>query len=102
MSDMRSSGVIQHLGRPLAAVIRHSKHTAAGTITSTTRCGRFLWDARDSLTHNELATITKIGTDTLVTSLATEAELRFDRGEWSAFLAGAAAGEFDFTDQLAA
>lgn len=85
-------------------VIRHSKHPAAGTITFPRPAwAAFLRDARDGLTPtNGVATITKIGTDTLVTSLATEVELRFDQGEWSAFLAGAAGGEFDFTGQLAA
>ena len=50
---------------------------------------------------NGVVTITRIGTDTLVTSLTTHVELRFDEGEWSAFLTGAADGEFDFTNQLA-
>lgn len=40
--------------------------------------------------------ITTIGSDTLVGALTTGVELRFDEGEWSAFLAGAADGEFDF------
>lgn len=47
-----------------------------------------------------VATITKIGTDTLVRSLHTAVELRFDADEWSAFIAGATDGEFDFTSQL--
>lgn len=85
-------------------VIRHSKHPTAGTITfSHPAWVAFLRDVRAGRTPaNGVATITKIGTDTLVTSLTTEVELRFDEGEWSAFLAGAADGEFDFADQLAA
>jgi hypothetical protein len=38
------------------------------------------------------------GTITFPTALG---GLRFDEGEWSVFLAGAADGEFDFTPQLA-
>ncbi|GAB3432025.1 DUF397 domain-containing protein [Actinophytocola sediminis] len=85
-------------------VIRHSKHPDAGTITfSHPAWAAFLRDVRDGRTAtNGVVTITRIGTDTLVTSLITEVELRFDDGEWSAFLAGADDGEFDFADQLAA
>lgn len=85
-------------------VIRHSKHPAAGTITFSHQAWvAVLRDVRDSRpSANGVATITKIGTDTLVTSLTTEVELRFDEDEWSAFLAGAADGEFDFANQLAA
>lgn len=85
-------------------VIRHSKHPAAGTITfSHPAWMAFLGDARDGrATTNGVVTIAKIGTDTLVTSLVTDVELRFDEGEWSAFLAGATDGEFDFADPLAA
>ena len=42
-----------------------------------------------------------IGADTLVQSLRTGVELRFDQAEWSAFVAGTADGEFDFTDESA-
>jgi len=87
-----------------AVAIRHSKHPAAGTITFPhPTWAAFLRDVRNGLTStNGVATITKIGTDTLVTSLTTDVELCFDHGEWSAFLAGAADGEFDFADLLAA
>lgn len=84
-------------------VIRHSKHPAAGTITSPYHAWTaFVRDASEDgpTSANGVAAITKIGTDTLVTSLTTNVELRFDEGEWSAFLAGAANGEFDFTTQL--
>lgn len=87
-----------------SVVIRHSKHPTAGTITfSHPAWTAFLRDACDGLTStNEVAAITKIDNYTLVTSLTTEVELRFDQGEWSAFLAGAADGEFDFAGQFAA
>lgn len=85
-------------------VIRHSKHPAAGMITFPYHAwAAFVRDASgDAPTSaNGIAAIAKIGTDTLVRSLTTEVELRFDEGEWTAFLAGAADGEFDFTPQLA-
>jgi hypothetical protein len=83
-----------------SVAIRHSKHPAAGMIAFPHRS----WTAfvrevsEDGLTGaNGVASLTEIGTDTLVTSLTTDVELRFDDGEWSAFLAGVADGEFDFT-----
>ncbi|MBP2330255.1 hypothetical protein JOF56_010640 [Kibdelosporangium banguiense] len=85
-------------------VIRHSKHPAAGTIAFPDHAWTaFVRDAsEDSATSaNGIASITKAGTDTLVRSLTTDVELRFDKGEWSAFLAGAADGEFDFTPRRA-
>lgn len=90
---------------PTAAgvVIRHSKHPTAGTIAFPRRAWTtFMRDAGHGRTGtNGVATITKIGTDTLVTSLTTAVELRFDEGEWSAFLAGVADGEFDLAPELA-
>ncbi|MGH3568499.1 MAG: DUF397 domain-containing protein [Pseudonocardia sp.] len=86
-------------------VIRHSKHPAAGTITFPHHAwAAFVRDApHGGLTStNGVATITKIGTDTLVKSLITAVELRFDEGEWTAFVAGAADDEFDVTGDLAA
>lgn len=86
-------------------VIRHSKHPAAGTITFPYPAwAAFVRDASDDVptSANGFAAITKIGTDTLVKSLTTGVELRFDDGEWSAFLAGVADGEFDFTNEVAA
>lgn len=85
-------------------MIRHSKHPGAGTITFPfVGWTTFVQEARsDEVNTNGVAVITKIGTDTVVKSYRTGIELRFDTGEWSAFLAGAADGEFDFTDgQLA-
>lgn len=84
-------------------IVRHSKRPAAGTITFPDRAwAAFVRDASAGgpTNTNGVATITRIGTDTLVRSLVTEVELRFDEGEWSAFLAGADDGEFDFTGQL--
>ena len=85
-------------------IIRHSKHPTAETITFPFPAWTaFVHDARDGLANtNGVATITKIGTDTLVTSLHTTVALRFNAEEWSAFLAGATDGEFDLTSQLAA
>lgn len=84
--------------------IRHSKNPAAGTITFSPRdWTAFLNEARDGVpSTNRVATITRIGTDTLVRSRHTGVELRFDAGEWSAFIAGAAHGEFDFSIEFAA
>lgn len=83
-------------------LIRHSKRPATGTITFPLPAWTaFVREARTGLTNtNGTATITKIGTDTLVRSLSGAVELRFDAAEWSAFLAGAADGEFDFTSRL--
>ncbi|GAB3483648.1 DUF397 domain-containing protein [Amycolatopsis cihanbeyliensis] len=85
-------------------VIRHSKHPTAGTITFPFGAwATFVHDARKGLAStNGVAAITTIGTDTVVRSLTTTIELYFDAEEWSAFLAGAADGEFDFTRCLAA
>ncbi|MDQ3155078.1 MAG: DUF397 domain-containing protein [Actinomycetota bacterium] len=88
-----------------SVVIRHSKHPAAGTITFPHRAWAvFVRDASEGglTSANGVAIITEIGTDTLVTSLSTDVELRFDDGEWSAFVAGAADSEFDFAGELAA
>jgi hypothetical protein len=85
-------------------VIRHSKYPTAGTITFSYQA----WTAfiRDTsgdgrASKNVVATISKIGSKTLVRSLTTDVELRFDEGEWSAFRAGAADGEFDFIPNVA-
>jgi hypothetical protein len=64
-------------------VIRHSKDPSTDTITFPGYAWRaFIHDARDGVANtNGVATITKIGTDTLVRSLATEVELRCDADE---------------------
>lgn len=86
-----------------SVIMRHSKHPSVGTITfSYPAWATFIREARDGRAPtNGVVSIAKIGTDTLVNSLATEVELRFDQGEWAAFLAGAAEGEFDYTGHLA-
>jgi hypothetical protein len=83
-------------------LVRHSKHPDDGMIAFPYPAWEtFVRDALDaSPGTNGIATITKAGPDTLVTSLHTSIELRFDPGEWTAFLAGAADGEFNFKDQL--
>src|SRR5947209_5002430 len=84
-------------------VMRHSKHPSAGAITFPGPAWRaFVHDVRGGVAStNGVASITKIGTETLVKSLHSTVMLLFDAQEWSAFLAGAAAGECDFTSQLA-
>ncbi|MEV0702243.1 DUF397 domain-containing protein [Saccharopolyspora sp. NPDC050389] len=81
--------------------IRHSKHPTAGTITfSVIEWTTFVRETCSSLSSNNgVAIVTKIGTDTLVKSLRTATELRFNEAEWTAFVAGAGAGEFDFAGQ---
>lgn len=85
-------------------VMRHSKHPEAGTITfSTAAWSVFVREACEELASaSGVVTVTGSGTDTVVRSLHTDVELRFDEGEWSAFVAGAVDGEFDFTTTLAA
>ncbi len=81
-------------------VMRHSKHPTAGTIAFPLPAWTaFVGEALEAgpAGPNEVATITRIGTDTVVRSPVTAVELCFDDGEWAAFVAGAADGEFDFT-----
>lgn len=82
--------------------LQHSKRPTAGTIAFPHHAwATFVRAAAEDLTStNGIATITRIGTDTLVTSLITDVELHFNAGEWSTFVAGAANGEFDFTGEL--
>lgn len=84
-------------------LVRHSKRPDAGTITFPLPAwAAFVRAARDgSASQNGVATIAKVGTATLVRSRDTDVELRFDAGEWSAFAAAAADGEFDFASRLA-
>ncbi|RKT89280.1 protein of unknown function [Saccharopolyspora antimicrobica] len=81
--------------------IRHSKRPTAGTITfPATAWDTFVREASSGLSSdNGVAIVTTIGTDTLVKSLHTALELRFDEAEWTAFVAGARAGEFNFASQ---
>ncbi|MCA1693270.1 MAG: DUF397 domain-containing protein [Actinobacteria bacterium] len=102
MSSRSSNGVEVAPGAD-GVLVRHSKHPSAGTITFPGPAWKaFVQDACDGTANtNGVATITKIGTDTLVKPLHSTVALLFDAQEWSAFLAGAADGEFDFTSQLA-
>jgi hypothetical protein len=83
--------------------MRHSKHPLAGTIVFTfpARAAFLRAALGDTSSPNGTAAITRAGADTLVRSPDTGVELRFDAGEWSAFLAGAADGEFGFKRQPA-
>lgn len=83
-------------------LVRHSKHPHAGMIEFTLPA----WDAfvreavEDQPSANGVVTVTKIGTDTHVRSLHSTVELLFDDGEWTAFVAGAGDGEFDFSGKF--
>lgn len=83
-------------------MIRHSKPPENGAISfSYPAWARFLrqaLDERDSA--NGVATISQVGSDTLVRSVHGDVTLLFDHGEWTAFQRGAMAGEFDFTAVL--
>ena len=58
---------------------------------------RFVREALTELTQpNGVVTIISSDSDTVVSSVSGDVELRFDADEWAAFRAGAAAGEFDF------
>lgn len=85
-------------------VIRHCKHPAAGTITFPYPGVGGVPGRRDRLPHPDQrgAAITKIGTDTLVTSPATEVALRFDESERSAFLAGPLTANSTYNGQFTA
>jgi Domain of unknown function (DUF397) len=85
------------------AIIRHSKHPAAGTISfSRSSWAVFLHDALEggSTSANGVAAIIPAGANTWVRSLSTDVELCFDEGEWTAFLGGASDGEFAFPEEL--
>lgn len=84
---------------PDVVLVRHSKHPDSGQIEFTLPA----WDlfvseaVQDQPSANDVVSVAKSGTDTLVHALRTDVELRFDEAEWSAFLAGARDGEFDFS-----
>lgn len=88
---------------PDRVLVRHSKHPDAGMVEFALPA----WDAfvRESVENqpsaNGIVAVTAVGTETLVRSLHTDVELLFDEGEWSAFVAGARDGEFDFSSGLA-
>ena len=86
-----------------SVLVRHSKHPDDGTIAFPYAAWTaFVRDALDGQPGaNGIVTIAEAGPGTLVKSLHTGVELLFDPGEWTAFLDGAADGEFDFTSQPA-
>ncbi|WP_020666348.1 DUF397 domain-containing protein [Amycolatopsis nigrescens] len=78
--------------------LRHSKHRAAGTITFPALAwSAFLHETSADLpSANGIVAVRKAGKHAVVRSLTGGVELRFDEGEWTAFVAGARRGEFDF------
>jgi hypothetical protein len=77
-------------------LIRHSKYPAAGRIRFTSQSWTaFMWDALGGHNTNPTASISPCGADFVVESLHTSVQLRFDTGEWLAFLAGIRGSEFD-------
>lgn len=81
-------------------IMRDSKHPDNGTIVFPHAAwAAFLREAcGQSVPTNGIATIAKIGEDTLVEAWHPSVRLRFNVDEWDAFLAGAADGEFDFAE----
>ncbi|WP_040830363.1 DUF397 domain-containing protein [Nocardia jiangxiensis] len=77
--------------------VRHSKVPEAGVIEfSPASWMAFIQEASEGTrSRNGSATVTFDGTDTLVEARDTGVRLRFDDGEWAAFLAGIKDGEFD-------
>ena len=86
---------------PNRVLVRHSKHPDAGTIEFTLPAwATFVREAIEGQpSANGVVAVSTIGTDTLVRSLRSDVELLFDEGEWSAFVAGARDGEFDFSTE---
>jgi hypothetical protein len=84
-------------------LVRHSKHPDAGTIEfAGPAWAVFVGEVVEAQpSANGVVDVTASGTDTIVRSLHTDVELCFDEGEWSAFVAGAKDGEFDFSTDLA-
>ncbi|MGO4648814.1 DUF397 domain-containing protein [Nocardia sp. 2YAB30] len=76
--------------------VRHAKHHDHGIIEfSAAQWSTFVREARRGLASaNGAAMVSKDGADTLVASA--HVQLRFNEVEWTAFLAGADDGEFDF------
>ncbi|BCK53962.1 MULTISPECIES: DUF397 domain-containing protein [Nocardia] len=78
--------------------LRHSKHPSHGTITFDLHAWTaFIDESRSgSRSANGIVNVRKDGADTLVQTADGAIRLRFDDGEWTAFVAGARDGEFDF------
>lgn len=79
-------------------LIRHSKRHADGVIGFPMHAWNlFVQEAiGDSANVNGVAEIWRDSTDTVVTDIASGTQLRYDEGEWAAFVKGAAAQEFSF------
>lgn len=85
------------------AVIRHSKHPEAGTISFSRKAwALFVREAAsDEQSNNGAAVVRRIDNGgAVVRSLRDGLELHFDNGEWWAFTWGARAGEFDFHSSI--
>lgn len=84
---------------PDQVLVRHSKRPRAGMIEFTLPAwDTFVSEAVEGrASANGAVTVSKIGSDTLVRSLHSDVELLFDDSEWTAFVAGAGDGEFDFS-----
>lgn len=81
------------------AIIRHSKYPAAGTISFTHDAWRgFVSEAlTGSASNNDAVQVERtVDGGAVVRSPHDGLELHFDGDEWSAFVSGAQAGEFDF------
>lgn len=78
--------------------VRHSKHPDDGTIVFPLEAWMtFISEAREGYpAANGVVAVSQSGTDTLVASLSTDVTLRFDEGEWTAFISGVKDREFDF------
>ncbi|WP_028477389.1 DUF397 domain-containing protein [Nocardia sp. CNY236] len=76
--------------------VRHAKHHDHGVIEFTVdEWSTFIREACEGLAStNGAAQVERDGGDTLVTT--SDIRLRFNEIEWSAFIAGANDGEFDF------
>jgi hypothetical protein len=79
--------------------LRHSKHREAGTILLGAADWTALVDAACERRVGSVGTvgISTDGTDTLITRQSDGFVLRYDQGEWGAFVAGALDGEFSLT-----
>ncbi|WP_378733961.1 DUF397 domain-containing protein [Nocardia brasiliensis] len=82
-----------------AVYLRHSKHPDAGTITfSLSSWTAFLGEVHaGSVSNNGVVKVTGDEGGVLVDAVSSDVSLRFDEGEWNAFIAGNEAGEFDVT-----
>ncbi|MFJ4651073.1 DUF397 domain-containing protein [Nocardia sp. NPDC088792] len=89
-------GCVDVAPTPSTIFIRHAKHHDHGTITFTSRqWSKFIREVvEESPSPNGAVVVTYDAADTIVSSAAVR--LRFNQIEWTAFVAGATDGEFDF------